>query len=100
MPHLVVRLEKWWKALRLLKTRLVPPLPRTLSPPSATFGRLIFSVYCEVFKVVEKVALQRPCFAIVRATGMLAWIRPDPAELELGGIAVFIGRGGWIVVVC
>jgi len=50
--------------------------------------------------VVEEVALQRPCFAIVRATGMLAWIRPDPAELELGGIAVFIGRGRWIVVVC
>jgi hypothetical protein len=75
-----------------------------ITQASATFGRLIFSVYCEVFKVVEEVALQRPCFAIVRvrATGMLAWIRPDPAELELelGGIAVFIGRGCWIVVVC
>lgn len=98
MPNFVVRLETRRKALRLLKTRLVPPLARTLSPPSATLGRLGFSMDCKVLEVVEEVALQRPRLAVVGTAGMLAWISPEPARHERGGIAVFVGRGWWIVV--
>lgn len=54
----------------------------------------------EVFEMVEEVALQRPCFAVVGTSGMLAWIRPDPIGLEGRGVAVFVRRGWWIVVVC
>jgi len=30
--------------------------------------------------MVEEVALQRPCFAVVRTTAMLAWVGPDPVS--------------------
>lgn len=31
----------------------------------------------EVLEVVEEVALQRPCLAVVGAAGMLAWRSPE-----------------------
>lgn len=42
--------------------------------------------------MVEEVALQRPRFAVVGASGMLVRVRPDSAGLERRGVAVFIGR--------
>jgi len=40
-------------------------------------GRLGFAMDGEVLEVVEEVALQRPCLAVVGAAGMLAWISAE-----------------------
>ena len=56
-------------------------------------GRRV-STYFEVFGMVEEVALQRPCFAVIRATRMLAWVCPNPSHLERD-VAVFIAWGWW-----
>lgn len=77
MPDLVARLEKRWEALRLLKAPLLRPPLRTLSPASATLGHLGFSMDGVILEVVEGVALQRPCLAVVGAAGMLAWRSPE-----------------------
>lgn len=48
-----------------------------------------FLLMCfEVFEMIEEVALQRPCLAIVRATRMLAWVRPDRPGLERSSVTV------------
>ena len=75
ITHSVNQFEKREKVLRLLHTRLVSPSRRVLAPSSTILGHSLFSMYFEVLERVEYVALQRQCFATVRATRTLAQAR-------------------------